>query len=60
MKLPSSLFEKMRPNLDEELNIDRAFDTGASILVVTGQNAAGKSLLRWRRVNNILKEPRDE
>jgi hypothetical protein len=50
-QLPSNLFEKMLPDLAEELGIDRAFDTGASILVVTGKNAAGKSLLRrWIQV----------
>jgi hypothetical protein len=50
-QLPANLFEELRPDLAFELGIDRDFDTSASILVVTGKNAAGKSLLRrWFQV----------
>ena len=45
-QLPSNLLESMKDALAVELGVDRDFDTGASLLVVTGANAAGKSLLR--------------
>ena len=44
--LPKKLFADMRLDLAKELGITTGFDTSASVLVVTGKNAVGKSLLR--------------
>ena len=46
MSLPDNLFDSMRPEFASEIGVNPDFKTSASILVVTGQNAAGKSLLR--------------
>lgn len=44
-RLPEDLFD-MADELAEELSIDPDFDTSCGLMVVTGANAAGKSLLR--------------
>ena len=44
--MPDNLLENLRDELCDELGLDHSFDTSGSILVITGQNAAGKSLLR--------------
>ena len=44
-KLPSDLFE-INEDVAKELGVDSDFDTSGSVLVVTGQNASGKSFLR--------------
>lgn len=49
--LPSNLCSEMKTKFAEELNIKQKVNTEASILVVTGANASGKSLLRrWFQV----------
>ncbi len=58
-KLPIDLVENMIPELSEELQINNDFKTDAPILVVTGPNAAGKSLFR-KYVQMLIKNDYDE
>jgi predicted ATPase len=45
LMLPADLFD-MRTAFVKELGLEAKFDTSASILVITGSNASGKSILR--------------
>ena len=45
MKLPRSLFQ-MHSDLAKILGVNKDLDTACKVLLITGQNACGKSMLR--------------